>query len=42
MAKLKADPAYIDSVLAKGAQRANSIAQPILREVKEIVGFLNS
>jgi len=42
MARLKADPAYIDSVLAKGAERANAVAQPILKEVKEIVGFLNS
>ncbi|MBC08220.1 tryptophan--tRNA ligase [Thalassospira sp.] len=42
MARLNADPAYIDSVLAKGAERANVIAQPILKEVKEIVGFLNS
>jgi tryptophanyl-tRNA synthetase len=42
MARLNADPAYIDSVLAKGAERANAIAQPILKEVKEIVGFLNS
>jgi tryptophanyl-tRNA synthetase len=42
MARLKADPAYIDQVLAKGAERANAIAQPILKEVKEIVGFLNS
>ncbi|WP_297007970.1 tryptophan--tRNA ligase [Thalassospira sp. UBA6510] len=41
MARLKADPAYIDSVLAKGAQRADTIARPILKEVKEIVGFLN-
>ncbi|WP_417827649.1 tryptophan--tRNA ligase [Thalassospira sp.] len=42
MARLKADPAYIDSVLAKGAERADAIARPILKEVKEIVGFLNS
>ncbi|WP_404423501.1 tryptophan--tRNA ligase [Thalassospira australica] len=41
MARLKADNAYIDAVLAKGAERADAIAQPILREVKEIVGFLN-
>ena len=41
MARLKADNAYIDEVLAKGAERADAIAQPILREVKEIVGFLN-
>ncbi|MFC4237640.1 tryptophan--tRNA ligase [Thalassospira xianhensis] len=42
MARLKADNTYIDAVLAKGADRANAIAQPILKEVKEIVGFLNS
>lgn len=42
MARLKQDNAYIDAVLAKGSERANAIAQPILRDVKEIVGFLNS
>tara|TARA_R110002049_G_scaffold52872_12_gene147848 strand:- start:16203 stop:17219 length:1017 start_codon:yes stop_codon:yes gene_type:complete len=42
MARLNNDNAYIDAVLAKGAERANAIAQPILREVKETVGFLNS
>ncbi|MEQ5775907.1 MULTISPECIES: tryptophan--tRNA ligase [unclassified Thalassospira] len=42
MARLKNDTAYIDASLAKGAERANAIAQPILREVKEVVGFLNS
>ncbi|MDP2699223.1 tryptophan--tRNA ligase [Thalassospira sp.] len=41
MARLKNDIPYIDSVLSKGADRADAIAQPILREVKEIVGFLN-
>ena len=41
MARLKADNTYIDAVLAKGAERADAIAQPILKEVKEIVGFLN-
>ncbi|HBU98405.1 tryptophan--tRNA ligase [Thalassospira lucentensis] len=42
MARLNNDNAYIDAVLAKGAERANAIAQPILREVKQTVGFLNS
>ncbi|PKR59177.1 tryptophan--tRNA ligase [Thalassospira lohafexi] len=42
MARLNNDNAYIDAVLAKGAERANAIAQPILRDVKETVGFLNS
>ncbi|OSQ40413.1 tryptophan--tRNA ligase [Thalassospira mesophila] len=41
MARLKNDTAYIDATLSKGAERANAIAQPILREVKEVVGFLN-
>ena len=41
MARLKNDTAYIDAVLAKGAERADAIAQPILRDVKEVVGFLN-
>lgn len=41
MTRLKADNAYIDATLAKGADRADAIAQPILRKVKEIVGFLN-
>jgi tryptophanyl-tRNA synthetase len=39
MNKLLADPAYIESVLADGAARAQAIAQPIMRETKRIVGF---
>jgi len=33
-------PDYIDSVLRDGAERANAIAEPIMREIKEIVGFI--
>jgi len=40
MARLMDDPAYIDSVLQKGGQRASAIAQPVLAEVKRIVGFI--
>ncbi len=40
MKRLTEDAAYVDSVLAEGAERARSLAQPILREVHEIVGFL--
>jgi len=40
MARLMDDPAYIDSVLQKGGQRASAIAQPVLAHVKEIVGFV--
>jgi tryptophanyl-tRNA synthetase len=33
------DPAEIDRVLAKGAERAREVAEPVLAEVKAIVGF---
>jgi tryptophanyl-tRNA synthetase len=42
MRRLVADPAEIDKILAHGAQRARAIAQPIMREVKDIVGFVQS
>jgi len=42
MTRLSADPAEIDRILADGAQRARAIAQPILDEVKDIVGFVRS
>lgn len=38
--ELKADPAYIDQVLAQGAERAREIAEKTIRQVKEMVGFL--
>ena len=40
MRRLLADHAAIDAVLADGAARARVIAQPIVDEVKDIVGFL--
>ncbi len=40
MKRLMADPGYVDSVLKEGAVRAAEIANPIVREVKETVGFL--
>ena len=40
MKRLMNDPAEIDGVLRDGAQRARAIAEPILREVEDIVGFL--
>jgi tryptophanyl-tRNA synthetase len=42
MRRLLADPAYIDGVLGDGAERAAAIADPILRDVKDIVGLLAS
>ena len=40
MRRLEDDPAYLQSVLTEGAEQAAAVADPIVREVKEIVGFL--
>jgi len=40
MRRLTADPAMIDAVLADGAERARAIAGPVMREVREIYGFI--
>jgi tryptophanyl-tRNA synthetase len=40
MSRLLADPDEIDRVLADGAGRARLLAVPVMRQVKEIVGFL--
>jgi tryptophanyl-tRNA synthetase len=42
MARLMADPAEIDRVLGDGANRAAAIAEPILAETYDAVGFLRS
>ena len=40
MTDLLADPAELDSLLKAGADKANAIAEPILQEAYEAVGFL--
>ncbi|MCI5047660.1 MAG: tryptophan--tRNA ligase [Aquisalinus sp.] len=40
MRKLQADPAFLETILKKGADRADAIATPILEDVKSVVGFL--
>eukprot|EP00897_Mesotaenium_endlicherianum_P008078 jgi/Mesen1/7299/ME000374S06661 len=35
-----ADPAYVDSILAQGAERANEIADKTLKDVYDALGFL--
>ena len=40
MKRLTADPASVDAVLRDGAARARAIAEPILSEVYDTVGFL--
>lgn len=39
MRRLMADPAEIDRVLKDGAERASAVADPVVDEVKKIVGF---
>ena len=40
MRRLIDDTAYVESVLRCGAEKANDLATPILREVQDLVGFL--
>jgi tryptophanyl-tRNA synthetase len=40
MKRLTGDPAYVDSVLADGAARAQAIAAETMKNVKDIVGFI--
>nr|XP_020441934.1 tryptophan--tRNA ligase, mitochondrial [Monopterus albus] len=37
--RLRGDPAHLEGVLAQGAQRARGLAAPVLREVRQRVGF---
>jgi tryptophanyl-tRNA synthetase len=38
-ARLLADPAHVDSILAAGADRANAVAEPIVQEAERLVGL---
>ena len=42
MRRLTNDPAAIDAVLKDGAERARAIADPVMRDVREILGFIQS
>ena len=39
MRALMADPAELDRILATGAERARAIAQPVVEQTKDLVGF---
>ena len=39
MRRLLADPAEIDQILKAGAEKAQAICEPIVAEVRKIVGF---
>ncbi len=40
MRRLVADPAYLDGVLADGAERARAVAEPVMRDLRKVVGFI--
>ncbi|MEK9644240.1 MAG: tryptophan--tRNA ligase [Alphaproteobacteria bacterium] len=42
MNRLMADPSHIDAILARGAVRAREVAEPILREIHDIVGLISA
>lgn len=42
MKRIKADPDYIDGILADGAARAEAIASPVMDAVKDIAGLLRT
>ena len=42
MHKIAQDTAYIDSVLKNGGERADALAQPVLNEVYDTIGFLRN
>ena len=42
MNKLMADPGHIDKTLRNGAERAAKLAEPVMREVYDIAGFLGA
>ena len=42
MTRLNNDPAHVDAILADGAERARALAEPIMADVRKLVGFLGS
>jgi tryptophanyl-tRNA synthetase len=40
--RLQADPSYVESVLRDGSARARAIVAPVMREARQIVGFIVS
>ena len=40
MRRIQADPAYVDSVLRDGGERAGVIAEATMKDVRSIIGFL--
>lgn len=40
MKRLMADPGHVDAILKDGAERAHKLTEPVMKEVKEVVGFI--
>jgi uncharacterized membrane protein len=40
MQRLMNDPGHIDAVLKDGAERARAIADPVMQDVRRIIGFI--
>ncbi len=40
MRRLMDDPGYVDGVLREGAEKASEIAEPIVKEAQDLIGFL--
>ena len=39
MRRLMNDPAEVDAILRTGGERANAIAQPVMEEIRRVIGF---
>jgi tryptophanyl-tRNA synthetase len=42
MRRLNDDPGTVDAILADGAARARALAEPVMADVRKLVGFLGS
>ena len=42
MKRLMEDQAHLDGILARGAERAHEISQPIMADIRRLVGFLGA
>ncbi len=42
MKRLLADPETIDAILRKGGERARALSAPIMKEIRDVVGFLSA
>jgi tryptophanyl-tRNA synthetase len=41
MRRLLSDPAEIDGLLRRGAEKAHALSAPVLADVKRVVGFVS-